>query len=181
MAAVDQWGMDRESTLQMIKEHLVQAQNRMKQLADRHRSERDFLIGDWVYLRLQPYRQTSAQFRSNQKLAPKFYGPFQVIQKVGMVAYKLALPATAKLHPVFHVSLLKKKLGHTTTPCPTLPSISDKGVLIPQPQAILDRRLINYKGRPATQLLVQWEGKFAEDATWEHYTQFVAKFPDFRP
>lgn len=83
VAAVDQWGMDMESTLKMVKEHLVQAQNHMKQLADRHRTKRVFQVGDWVYLRLQPYRQVTAQFRSNQKLAPKFYGPFQVIQNVG--------------------------------------------------------------------------------------------------
>lgn len=181
VAAVDQWGIDRESTLKMIKEHLVQAQNRMKQLADRHRTEREFLVGDWVYLRLQPYRQSSAQFRSNQKLAPKFYGPYQILQKVGSVAYKLELPSTSKLHPVFHVSLLKRKLGHAISSSTVLPPISDAGVLDPAPVAVLDRRLVKYHGRPATQILVQWEGSFPEDATWEYYAQLKAKFPDFLP
>lgn len=55
VAAVDQWGQNRESTLKLLKEHLVVAQHRMKQMADHHRTEREFQVGDWVFLRLQPY------------------------------------------------------------------------------------------------------------------------------
>lgn len=173
--------MDRESTLKLVKDHLVQSQNRMKQLADLHRTEREFAVSDWVYLRLQPYRQATIQSRSNQKLAPKFYGPYQVLQRVGPVAYKLALPRTSKIHPVFHVSLLKKKLGQHTVSQATLPAISDSGVIEPRPAAILDRRLVKLKGHPATQLLVHWEGSFPEDATWEDYVKFQSKFPSFLP
>lgn len=63
------------------------------------------------------------------------------------MACKLALPPTSKIHLVFHVSLIKKKLGQATLAHPTLSSIIDVGVMDPQPEAILDRRLVKYRGR----------------------------------
>ena len=62
-----------------------------------------FEVGDWVYLRLHPHRQNSIVQRFNQKLAPCYYGPFQVEEKISPMAYKLRLPAASKVHPVFHV------------------------------------------------------------------------------
>jgi len=67
-----------------------------------------------VYLRLQPYRQVSVGGRRPQKLSPLFYGPYRMLQRVGTSAYKLELPAKARIHPMFHVSQLKKKLGRAT-------------------------------------------------------------------
>nr|XP_027071578.1 uncharacterized protein LOC113696351 [Coffea arabica] len=91
-AAVKDWTRERVDWNTLLKENLLQAQNRMKQLADKRRTDRNFEEGDWVYLKLQPYRQTSVAFRRSLKLSARYYGPYQVEQKVGSVAYRLKLP-----------------------------------------------------------------------------------------
>jgi hypothetical protein len=87
------------------------AQNHMKQQEDQGHSECQFAEGDQVFLRLQPYKKNSLKAEHCQKLAPKFYGPYTVLKRVGQVAYQLAFPSHSKLHPVFHVSFLKKVIG----------------------------------------------------------------------
>ena len=74
----------------------------IKQQEDKHHSERSFEVGDWVFLRLQPYKQMSLkQAKKDNKLSPNYYGPYKVLQKIGTVAYKLELPASSQVHPVF--------------------------------------------------------------------------------
>lgn len=109
MAFVQDDFQARQHILSIVRDNLQHAQNRMKFQVDKHRSEREFAIGDWVYLKLQPYGQTSLALRKSLELAAKYYGPFQVIQMIGAVAYKLQLRSFANIYPVFHVSLLKKE------------------------------------------------------------------------
>lgn len=104
---LDAWLKDRASLTQVIQMQLQRAQHRMKQQADKNRSQREFNVGDMVYLKLQPYVQASVAPRSNRKLSFRFYGPFRVLARVGKVAYKLELPPTCRIHPVIHVSQLK--------------------------------------------------------------------------
>jgi hypothetical protein len=66
--------------------------------------ERVFAVGNKVFLKLQPFCQKSVDDRAVQKLAFRFFGPFEVIREVNSVAYELALPASSSVHPVFHVS-----------------------------------------------------------------------------
>jgi hypothetical protein len=91
--AADDILKDRNSTINLLMENLPQARNRMKIQVDKNCTV--FQEGDWVYLRLQPYRHKYLASRKNLKLSPQFFGPFQVLQKIGTVAYKLALPITA--------------------------------------------------------------------------------------
>lgn len=89
MDLVDHSLTKREDMLKLLKFHLRRAQHRMKQNANKHRTDRNFNIRDLVYVKLHPYRQISVAQRVNMKLAPKFYGPFLITNRVGNVAYKL--------------------------------------------------------------------------------------------
>lgn len=96
---------------QLVKQHLLRAQARMKRQADKCYSERSFSVGDLVFLKLQPYVQSSVARRAHHKLAFRFFGPFRVLECIGKVAYQLELPPSAAVHPVFHVSQLKSSPG----------------------------------------------------------------------
>jgi hypothetical protein len=68
-------------------------------------------VGDWVYLRLQPYRQNSIAVRKHLKLSPRFFGPFKVLSKIGIVAYKLDLPSKSRLQSSLSCLCLEEKVG----------------------------------------------------------------------
>ena len=177
VAAVESTLLARDTVLRLLRKNLVAAQARMKQQADKHRIERTFNVDDWVYLRLQPYRQTTAAVRTSLKLSPRFFGPYKILQKIGSVAYKLDLPTCVKIHPVFHVSSLKRKVGTQDITSVTLPNVTDTGVL----QAILDRRFRTKGNQAVTEVLVQWADASPDDATWEEYYPLLERFPGFDP
>ena len=76
----------------------------MKYCADKKRKDVSYEVGDMVYLKLQPYKQRSLATQIDEKLAPRFYGPYKILQKIGKVAYTLELPDSTLIHPTFHVS-----------------------------------------------------------------------------
>lgn len=109
-------------------------------------------------MKLQPYRQNSVFLRKNHKLSMKYFGPFQIPQRIGSVAYKLSLPDEAKIHPVFHISVLKLYNSSSVDVFPSLPPvIEEKGPVI-QPVAIFQVRAILRQGKIINQALIQWLG-----------------------
>jgi len=123
----------------------------MKQQADQYHNERSFDVGDWVFLRLQPYKQMSLkQAKKYNKLSPKYYGPYKVLQKIGNMAYKLELLASSRVHLVFHVSCLKKFIGEKILVQTILPELDEEGKIILEPEAVTKTRTpatksINFK------------------------------------
>jgi hypothetical protein len=93
---------DKQATLLQLKSNL-KAQERMNKNEDKYRVERRFSSGDWVYIKIQTYRQITIGGVRNQNLSPKFYGPFKVIKYVRHVTYKLNLPVGSQIHLIFHV------------------------------------------------------------------------------
>jgi hypothetical protein len=112
------------------------------------------------------------------KLGPKCYGPYKVIQRIGLVAYKLELPEDACIHSVFHVSFLKPELGEAITHISRLPPVDALGHLAPQPAKSLETRIIKKRRLPTvTEVLVQWEGGDQDDATWELLFKLQEDYP----
>jgi hypothetical protein len=96
-----------ELHMQALKQHLAESQNNMKLQADKKRIKLEFQVGDNVMLKLQPYVQNLAVNRPYPKLAYKYYDPYEVLQRIGAVAYKLQFPPNNMVHLVFHISQLK--------------------------------------------------------------------------
>lgn len=90
----------------MLRDNLRRAQQHMTDLANSHRLDKQFSIGDMVYVRLKDYRQQSVQHRPSKKLSRRFYRPYKIIARIGPIAYKLELSPESRIHPMFHVSLL---------------------------------------------------------------------------
>ena len=158
------WIQDSQDILKVLKENLRTAQNQQKMYADKHRIEQSFEVRDLVYLRLQPYRQSSLKKKGAEKLKPRFYGPYIIIKKVGEVAYEIELPQESKIHNVFHVSNLKKTLGQHIAPSTELPPLDDEGLWILIPERIIQTRERKLKNRVIRQYLVQWKELLPEDA-----------------
>nr|KYP52382.1 Transposon Ty3-I Gag-Pol polyprotein [Cajanus cajan] len=171
--------LQRDDVLKKLKNNLQRAQQVMKKYADQKRIARVFQVGDMVLVKLQPYRQHTVALRKNQKLSLRYFGPFPVIQKIGQVAYKLLLPPTTKIHPVFHSSQLKICHSAHNQPYVPLPLTTNEPYPVMQPAAILQNRVILRGNNQVQQyLLVQWEGLDASHATWEDQTALELAFPN---
>ena len=121
---------DNQDILRALKDNLQMAQNQQNIFVDKHIIDRVFQVGDLVYLRLQPYRQYSLKKNKAMKLQPRFYGPYKISRRIGEVAYELDLPASSRIHNVFHVSCLKKVVGQQVVVSEELPPLDDEGQLV---------------------------------------------------
>jgi hypothetical protein len=139
---------------------LQQAQDRMKKYTDNKRSEREFVVGDMVYLRLQPFKQDAFGLHQNMKLTTRFYGPFKVLERIGQVAYKIQLPESADIHPIFHVSRLKKYLGAKAVPQSNLPQVTKDGYNKTELAEVLDTRALPRRDEVITQWKIKWQNLY---------------------
>ncbi|GER25294.1 ty3-gypsy retrotransposon protein [Striga asiatica] len=97
---VDRELIELDLMIQELKSNLYRSINRMKEYYDKGRRKERFKPGDWVYLKLRPYRQQTISQKALFKLGSRFYGPYKIIERVGEVAYQLDLPAEAQIHSV---------------------------------------------------------------------------------
>jgi hypothetical protein len=111
VAVVDCQLRDRDTFLAEIKDRLLQVQALMKTAHDRQHRQVEYQVGDWVWLRLNQRAAATIRSEAPSKLAPKFFGPYEVLEKVGVVSYRLHLPPKSRIHNVFHAAFLKKIEG----------------------------------------------------------------------
>ena len=173
--AVNQQLLNCDAILAQLRQHLHCAQQLMKAQADGKQREVSFQVGDLVFLKLRPYRQKTMAHRSNQKLSPRFYGPFRISDKVGHVAYRLQLPNTTQIHPIFHVSQLKQAIGYSTPLLQLPPQLNDNLEMIVEPKTILGTRHISN----GLEVLIKWQGLPNHEASWEPLEVIQHQFPTF--
>lgn len=158
---------DHYTAINFLRDKLTKAQERMKFYADKGRTERKFEVGDQVYLKLQSYRHTLVAKRPNQQLSPKYFGLYQILQKVGIVAYKIILPKGSNVHPSFHMSQLKRRVGPKVIVASILLVVDYKGNPEIKPDAILEKKAIKKGNQASIQVLVKWTNLDPSNATWE--------------
>jgi hypothetical protein len=120
-----------------------------------------------VFLRLQPYRQSSLKKSGAEKLKPRFYCPYRIMRQVGEVSYELELPEGSKIDNMFHVSCLKMVVGQFISTSEELPPLDKEGQLELVPKKVLEFREQKMRSRVIRECLIRWRGLPVEDDTWE--------------
>ncbi|KAI3742316.1 hypothetical protein L1987_59996 [Smallanthus sonchifolius] len=151
-----------------IKDRLKTARDRQKSYADNRRKPLEFQIGDRVMLKVSPWKGV-ARFGNRGKLNPRYVGPFEILARVGPVAYKLKLPQElSNVHDTFHVSNLKKCLSDETLIIPPNEiHINDKLHFIKEPIEILDWKVQKLRRSRIKLVKVRWNSKRGPEYTWE--------------
>ncbi|XP_031249510.1 uncharacterized protein LOC116107370, partial [Pistacia vera] len=154
-------------------------QDRQKSYANLKRKEVEFQVGDKVFLKVSPFKRVM-RFGSKGKLAPRYVGPFEVLQRVGKVAYRLALsPSMDKVHDVFHVSMLRK---YVSNPSHILRledvDLEENLVYEEHPIQILDRRIKELRNKNIPLVKVLWRNHKVEEATWEVEQHMQNRYPE---
>lgn len=129
-----------------------------------------------IFLQLRPYRQHSVSQRLFQKLVAHYYGMFEVIGRVGKVAYLLKLPESSSIHPVFHVSQLKHVVGSSTVTSELPPLFDTNNEVVIEPEAIQDTC---YDIDGYLEVLIKWRHLPDHETSWLKANEVKHQFLNF--
>ena len=154
------------------------ANDRQKSYADNRRRDLKFEMGDQGFLRVSPWKGI-LRFGKRGKLSPRYIGPYEIVDKVGEVAYRLRLPSKlANIHDVFHVSMLHKYIAHPSHILKEQPiQLKENLTCEEHPVEILDRRDQVLRNKVIPLVKVLWRNHGAKEATWEPEAQMRAQYP----
>ena len=162
----------------LIRQYLLTGQSRQKSYADMRRRSLEFEVGDHVFLKVMPKRGV-VRFGKRRKLSPRFIGPFEILERIGTVAYRLVLPPSMSgVHEVFHVSMLRK---YTPDPAHVVDrgqiEVDTDGTFEEGPVCIVDSRDQVLRRKTVRLVRVLWRHYGVEESTWEREDTMRATYP----
>ncbi|KAL0558700.1 hypothetical protein IC582_003280 [Cucumis melo] len=165
--------------IQKIRSRMHTAQSRQKSYADVRRKDLEFEVGDKVFLKVAPMRGV-LRFERRGKLSPRFVGPFEILERIGPVAYRLALPPSlSTVHDVFHVSMLRKYVPDPSHVVDYEPLEIDENLCYTeQPVEVLAREVKTLRNKEIPLVKVLWRNHRVEEATWEREDDMRSRYPD---
>ena len=171
-----------ENTTEAVKKiqaRIEIAQSRQKSYADKRRRPLEFEVGDFVFLKVAPFKGV-IRFGKRGKLNPRYVGPYEILERVGKVAYRLALPPNlASVHNVFHVSMLKKYVPDTSHILEQEPiELHEDLTYEEKPVQILDRKTKTLRNKEIPLVKVLWRNQKMEEATWEREDEMRIAHPE---
>ena len=165
--------------IERIRKHMLTAQSRQQSYANAKRRDIEFDVGDKVFLKVSPTKGVK-RFGKKGKLSPKYVGPFEILERIGSVAYRLALPPSlASTHNVFHISMLRKYVSDQShvlsyEPLELQPDLSYEV----KPVKILERGIKELRTKQIPLVKVLWSNTAVEEATWELEDDMREKYPE---
>ncbi|KAL0537688.1 hypothetical protein IC582_026673 [Cucumis melo] len=165
--------------IQKIRSRMHTAQSRHKSYADVRRKDLEFEVEDKVFLKVAPMRGV-LRFERRGKLSPRFVGPFEILERIGPVAYRLALPPSlSTVHDVFHVSMLRKYVPDPSHVVDYEPLEIDENLsYTEQPVEVLAREVKTLRNKEIPLVKVLWRNHRVEEATWEREDDMRSRYPE---
>ena len=169
---------DTSEKVSLIRQRLLMAQSRQKSYADVRRRPLEFEVGDHVFLKVMPKRGV-VRFSKQGKLSLRFVGPFEILERVGIVAYRLALPPSMSgVHKVFHVSMLRR---YTPDPAHVVDlgeiEVDTDGTFEEGPVCIMDSQDQVLRRKTVRLVRVLWQHRRVEESTWEREDMMRDAYP----
>ena len=145
---------------------------------DQHRTEMEFQTRDKVFLKVSPWKGRM-RFGNKEKLSPRYIGSYEIVERIGPLAYRLALPPElSRIHDVFHVSMLRR---YRSDPSHVIKDsevkIAENLSCIEEPVSIIDHRVKQLRQREIPMVKVNWKNHGVEEATWETEEKMRRDYP----
>ena len=169
---------DTSEKVSLIRQRLLTAQSRQNSYADVRRRPLEFEVGDHVFLKVMPKRGV-VRLGKHGKLSPRFIGPFEILERVGTVAYRLALPPSmSSVHEVFHVSMLRR---YIPDPDHVLEwgkiEVDTNGTFEEGPVCIMDSWDQVLRRKIVRLVRVLWQHRGVVESTWQREDTMRATYP----
>ena len=166
----------------LIKRRLETAASRQKSYADPKRRDVEFQVGDYVFLKVSPMKGVM-RFGKKEKLAPRYIGPFEILERIGNVAYRLALPSNmSQVHPVFHVSMLRKYISDPSLVLqPQSVEVNEDLTYEEEPVVVMNFQVRQLRSKVIPMVIVLWRSNNVERHSWETEAEMRAAYPYLFP